>query len=230
MKKLTPLSENIFLQRHPLSLMGCQFGRNVTVIRLASGKLIIHSTADFTSTDVDAIRELGEPGWLIEATLYHDTLAKQGRAAFPDVDYLVPSRFPLADSLKATPLQPDALPAEWGDEVRLIAIEGAPKLSEIALFHRPSKTLVLADLLFNLPPTASRWSRFFLRVMSGIKKYPGMSRLLNFCIRDREAFQNSIRQLAALDFERIVVAHGDPIEIDAKDKFLDTIKMAGFSL
>jgi hypothetical protein len=37
-----------------------------------------------------------------------------------------------------------------------------------------------------------------------------------FVIRDKEAFKRSLKALLALDFERLVVAHSEPIEKDAK--------------
>ncbi len=42
-----------------MSLMGCRLGRNVTIVRLGSGKLLVHSSAPFSAQDVEAIRELG---------------------------------------------------------------------------------------------------------------------------------------------------------------------------
>ncbi|MGJ8723406.1 MAG: hypothetical protein ACSHYB_02525 [Roseibacillus sp.] len=230
MSALEPLTDNVFLQRHPLSIAGAQFGRNITVVRLSSGKLLIHSTADFTEEDAQAISELGEPAWLLEATLYHDTFAKEGRAAFPDIPYLVPKKFPEAESLNAQTLTPQNAPNEWARELEVIPIKGAPKLNELALYHSPSKTLILADLIFNLPPTTKGWTRFFLRALSGIKVYPGMSRLLKLCIKDREAFTHSLQQIADLDFEHIIVAHGDPILTDAKSKFIQAISQAGFQV
>jgi len=37
-----------------------------------------------------------------------------------------------------------------------------------------------------------------------------------FVIRDKEAFARSMSALLALDFERLVVAHWQPVETDAK--------------
>ena len=37
-----------------------------------------------------------------------------------------------------------------------------------------------------------------------------------FMLRDKAAFENSLKVLLALDFERLVVAHSEPIERDAK--------------
>ena len=45
----------------------------------------------------------------------------------------------------------------------------------------------------------------------------GISALYRFLvIRDKEAFARSMRALLAFDFERLVVAHSEPIETDAK--------------
>ena len=68
--------------------MGTEMGRTVTLIRLASGQLDIHSTAPFTAADVKEINALGQPAWLVEATRLHDTFAAAARAAFPALPYL----------------------------------------------------------------------------------------------------------------------------------------------
>ena len=91
MKSLTepqPLAENLWMLAYPLKMLGADLRRNVTLIRLRSGKVVIHSTAAFTPEDVAAIRALGEPGWLLDGILRHDTFAKEGREAFPGIPYL----------------------------------------------------------------------------------------------------------------------------------------------
>ena len=69
-----------------------------------------------------------------------------------------------------------------------------------------------------------------MRAAAGIRVYPGMSRLFRFMIKDRAAFAESMRTLAALDFERIVLAHGDPIVDDARATFRRIIGGHGFVL
>src|SRR3954452_13138518 len=91
--RIEPIGQNIWLLRYPLSLLGVSMGRNVTVMRLGGDELIIHSTAPFMTEDVAAIKALGQPGWLVEATLFHDTFAKQGRQAFPALPYFAPEGF-----------------------------------------------------------------------------------------------------------------------------------------
>ena len=82
---MKPLAENLWLLQYPLPVLGEYLGRNVTVIRLHSGELAIHSTAPFTPGDVAAISALGRPAYLVEGITLHDTFAKEGHDAFPNV-------------------------------------------------------------------------------------------------------------------------------------------------
>ncbi|MGI9242128.1 MAG: hypothetical protein ACR2RV_15120 [Verrucomicrobiales bacterium] len=218
---LEEIAPDFFLQRHPLRMAGCQMGRIVSVIRLGSGKLVIHSTAKFSESHVKEIEGLGEPGWLVEATYFHDTCARVGREAFPDIPYLVPPGFEGAGGLATSVLCP--APAEWGEELQVIEIGGMPKVREHAFYHRPSKTLILADLMFNLPPEVGRWTQIFLRATAGIRNYPDMSRLFRLMIKDRGEFISSMQRIIDLDFDKIVVAHGDPIIDDAKSRLLEVL-------
>jgi len=203
-------------------------GRNVSVIRLKSGKLIIHSTAPFSEADLSALRQWGTPTWLVEATNFHDTLARQGAAALPDLPYLVPPGFPLAAKLNGQPLDPP--PAEWADEVKIIPIDGMPKINEFAMFHPESKTLIVADLLFNIPESAGAFTLAFLQLISGIKTYPGNSRMFRSMIKDRDAFEGSLKDILELDFDRIIVGHGEPIEADAKETLRKIFHELGFAV
>jgi hypothetical protein len=220
------LAENIWVWRFPLVLLGTRIGRVVTVIRLER-RLLLHSTAPFSAEDVAAIRQLGEPGWLTEATLFHDTFARQGCSAFPNVPYLAPEGFDQLAQVRAVPLVP---PEEWSGEVELLELKGIPKIRETVLYHRPSRTLVVADLVFNLGPGPGTpaWTRLFMRCVGGVKCSLGMSRFFRFMIRDREAFQQSLRTMMEWDFDRLIVAHGDVVENGAKEKLKQAFAAAGF--
>lgn len=222
------LGPNLRLLSYPLNLFGMKVGRNVTLFRLRSGKLVIHSTAPFTEADVTAIREFGEPGWLLDATNFHDTLARPGVAAYPDLPYLVPEGFPLAGKLKTHPLE--EVPSEWKGELKVIKIDGMPSINEHAFYHPESKTLVIADLLFNLPDSVGAFTLGFLGLISGIKKHPGNSRMFRLAIKNREAFERSLQRLLALDFEQIIVAHGEPITDDAKETLARVFRDLGYAV
>ncbi|MDB6173285.1 MAG: Methanol oxidation protein [Chthoniobacteraceae bacterium] len=220
------IAENIWLLRFPLRLLGADVGRAVTVIRLRTGELFIHSSAPFTSADVSAIRALGTPRWLVEAALYHDTYAAAGHAAFPDLLYLAPPGFAEIAHVPSQSLENP--PAAWIGELEVLRLEGMPKAEEHVFFHRPSRTLIVGDLLFNIAPDASGWTRLLLRVGAGLKRFPGMSRVFRRMIKDRDAFSRSTRAMMKWDFKRIIVAHGEMIESGGKKNMADALHAAGF--
>jgi hypothetical protein len=87
------LAENVWVKNYPLALLGTDLGRTLTIIRLSSGRLVLHSMAPFSSTDLAEIRALGELSWLVEAMLLHDTYARHGRDTFPGITFLAPQGF-----------------------------------------------------------------------------------------------------------------------------------------
>ena len=220
------LAPNLWLLAYPLKMLGVNLGRNVTIIRLNAGKLIIHSTAPFTSPDVAAIRELGEPEWIVDTLLRHDTFAAQGRVAFPSARYLAPEGFSKDPGLRIEPLVPP--PAEWTEEVAVASVEGAPEFGEIVTLHRPTRTLIVADLIINFVGEQNLWAKLLLRIAAvGGKHDPGMTVPFKKAIRDEAAFAASLRTILSWDFDRIIVGHGTPIPAGGKEILRATIRNAG---
>jgi len=221
---LWPLAENLWLLAYPLKMMGADLRRNVTLIRLASGKLVIHSSAPFSPLDVSAIRNLGEPGWIVDGILRHDTFARQAREAFPDITYLGPDGFAEVVGFCTFPVTP--APAEWEHELLTLELAGAPKARDIAMLHVPSRTLILTELLFNFSSREPAITRFLLRLAVGSQYGPGVPRPIRFGIEDKEAFQASITTLLSWDFDRVIVGHGDVIETQGKEKVRQALQKA----
>ena len=223
---LTPIAENLWRLAYPLTILGADLRRNVTVIRLASGRLIIHSSGPFSAEDIAEIRALGQPAWLLEGILRHDTYAHEGRAAFPEVEYLAPDGFSEAVGFPTRPVLPP--PVEWAPEVLAAELALAPYAREIALLHVPSRTLILTEVVFNFPGDRSLWLGTILSVVLIGSRHFGMSRAVKFTIKDRTAFAASLEKIMAWDFDRIIVGHGDLIETGGKEKLRAAFAAAGF--
>ena len=220
------LDENLWLLSYPLPLLGADLQRNVAVIRLSSGDVVIHSTGPFTLEDVAAISSVGHPGWLLDTMLRHDTFAKRGRETFPDATYLAPEGFSKRVGFATGPLLP--VPTEWGGEIEIIRLDGVPIMEEHAVFHRPSRTLIVADLLFNFGPDAPAWTRLLMRLAVGAKHDPGMARSMRMTVKDDGALRRSLAAVEAWDFDRIIVGHGDPVPTDGKRRFAEALRAAGY--
>ena len=208
------VAENLWVLRYPQRLLGVAIGRTVTIIRLTSGKLVVHSSAPFSPEEVSAIGNRGVPGWLVDVSLFHDSFARDGSAAFPHLPYLAPEGFSKVSGVETEQLS--SPPAEWRTELQVLELAGMPKVREHAMFHTPSRTLIVADLLFNFGDGESAWTRFFARHVMRLNKLVGMSPFFRMMIRDRDAFRQSLDAIMAWDFDRVIVGHGEIIETGGK--------------
>lgn len=222
MPTINKFASSVFTLRYPLKLLGASLSRVVTIFRLKSGRLVLHSTGPFSPEDCSAIREIGKVQAIVEATNFHDTYSLEAMKQFVDSRYFAPSGFPFEDLLKPEPIENGE--DVWGDELIWELLAGAPRLNEWVCFHPESKTLVVADLLFNCRSDDFPGKVFF--AAAGIRGWPGNCRLFRMCIRDRKAFESSLNRVLAWDFERVIVAHGPPIVKDSKRIFTAAIRRA----
>ncbi len=219
------LADNLWFLQYELSLLGADLHRNVSVLRLGSGDLVIHSTGPFTPEDVAAIRALGTPRWMMDVMMRHDTFAKQGVEAFPEAVYLGPEGF---SEVVGFPVKPLINQPEWHGELEVLPLAGVPSMKEHVVFHSPSRTLIVADLFFDFGPDESAWTNFLMLLAVGKHHHPGVPRPLRMSVKDKEAFQGSLATMMAWDFDRLIPGHGDVIDTGAKSRVAEALKTAGF--
>lgn len=219
------LDQDLWLLSYPQIKLGVDLRRNVTVIRLKSGELIIHSTAPFSAEDIHAIHEMGTPAWLVDAMLHHDTYAHEGRVSFPDIPYLAPLGFSAHAGFATIPLLPP--PEAWKDEVDVLELQGMTGFQEHVFFHRASRTLIVADLMFNFGQDEPWWKEWLLKLAVTGDHNPGMSRAFKLAITDEAQFKSSVAGILAWDFDRVIVGHGEMIESGGKDMLISMLHQAG---
>lgn len=101
------------------------------------------------------------------------------------------------------------------------AVAGMPAVQEWVLFHQPSATLVVTDLVFNIRDP-SLLLGLTLR-LAGTYKRLAVSRLFLRACRDREALGASLDGVASWPLQRLVMAHGAPLLADARAPLLEAL-------
>ena len=86
----------------------------------------------FTVEDVAAIRRFGEPSWLVEATLMHDTFARQSAGRFPQTSVSRPSDLAKISGSPNPAAGPS--PADWADEIEVLKDRRTSKNRRARLF------------------------------------------------------------------------------------------------
>jgi len=92
--------------------------------------------------------------------------------------------------------------------------------NDVAWFHVASKTLILADLLFNLPATEQYSKSSKSANLPLLKKFDPYGSLHKNVAwgagRDKDAMKRDVKTVSEWDFDRIIMCHGDVIETGGK--------------
>lgn len=76
----------VWLVDYPVRYAGSTFGGKMTVIRLGSGKLILHSPCAIPPELKAAIEAIGEVGWLVAPGNFHHLHIAAAKHAFPEAE------------------------------------------------------------------------------------------------------------------------------------------------
>ena len=213
------LDENLWISGSPQRFVGIEVGARMTVIRLGSGQLLLHSPVAATPELVDEVKALGSVGCLVAPNRFHHLYLDQWQALFPEVPtYGAPGLDKKRPDLKIDVVLGEHPPAIWEETIGQVFARGFPMANEIVFFHRPSATLIATDLAFNIGPSSPLFSRVFFR-LGGAYGRLAPTLLERIMIRDRPAFRESLAAILEWPFERVIVAHGDVVETGGRAEF-----------
>jgi hypothetical protein len=208
---------------HPFSVGGLSLGARTSVIRDGDGNLALHSVGPLGDDSAAAIAALGPVTALIVPNLRHHLFVADARRRFPKAQLYAPAQLVAKrrDLRVDVPLPQDEagalarLPAALAAVLTPLPVGGMPRLDETAWLHRASRTLLLADLAFNLRPPAPWFTRTFMRWNGGFDRF-GPTRLLRTFIGDRALARQGITRMLAHELGRVVVGHGLVFEGDGR--------------
>jgi len=191
----------------------------MTVMRLASGELILHSPCIITAEIADEIAAIGPVAHLVAPGNFHHLHVADAQAAFPKAKtWLCPGIERKSPHLKYDGMLGDVSPVQWRGEIDQVLMRGTRIMREVAMFHRPSRTLILVDLIENftdVTPDVSGTLKFWFKYVLHMWNRPCFAPEYRLGWSNRVAAAESLRRILAWDFRQIVIAHGDLIERDA---------------
>lgn len=187
-----------------------------TVVRLPDRSLLLYSPVALDDAGAAALAAEGEVAHIIAPSLIHHLHAKAALERFPKATLHVTAGLAAKEPGLATgrEMGEAGAGAGWGDVIEAQLIAGAPRLGETVLFHRPSGTLMCADLLFNVTTHANFMTRMILAMMGTGGKQLTQSRVWKFGVKDRTAARASIDRLLAWPIQRVSPCHGEAAAVD----------------
>ena len=200
---------------------GIPLWHRMTVIRLTNGGLVVHSPTRLDLASQEEFQKIGPIVAIVAPSWWHDLYLREYLSAYPDAQlYGAPTLVRWNQSLSFAEILGDSAPSLWTHEIDQIHVLGIGLfLDEIVFYHRRSRSLVVAYLLFSL----SEKDAWITRTMGSlvIGPLPGCSfaRLYRPAVTDRRRMRTAVERILDWDFDQIIVGHGTVVENNGKEVF-----------
>lgn len=204
--------------------MAIRFGviplwHRMTVIQLDDNSILVHSPTKLDANISEDLAELGRVSSIVAPSWWHDMFLKPYMDSYPNADFYAPPTLIKwhPNWTFASALSSDA-PRKWDGQIDQLLIGGLGLfLDEAVFFHRRSRTLIVADLLFNI----SLEDAWITRVLAPAVIGRGccFAHIFRPVVLDSRLLRESIDRILDWDFEQMVVGHGAIVRSGGKEIF-----------
>ncbi|WP_373486547.1 DUF4336 domain-containing protein [Blastomonas sp.] len=219
--RLIPWGEGIWTVNGPevsYSLSGVTIPcpTRMTVVKLQDGSLWLHSPVSCDPELVTAVSALGPVSAIVAPNTLHYTFLADWVRAFPATStYAAPNlntKFPhIAFSVLG-----EQFSEKWRGDIDLHVV-ALGSFTEVVFFHRPSRTLIVTDLMQNFE--ASRVQGALVRTLLIVGGATGPNGRPSIEIRlaallHRAALRRGVEQMLAWEPTGIILSHGECYQTD----------------
>jgi hypothetical protein len=206
---LESIAEGVWAVARPLRFFGVEIGTRMTVVRLESGGLFVHSPIALDGATREAVDALGPVVAIVAPCSFHHLYVSDWTKAYPKASVAAaPGLERKRADISWSRVLGDDVPAdaEWRGELDQVFFSALPLQNEVVFFHRKSRTLLTSDVIFNLASHDSALTRAFSFMIA--PREPAPTLLERLLIRDRDAAREQISRMVAWEPERIIRADG----------------------
>ncbi|OBZ77221.1 hypothetical protein A0H81_02591 [Grifola frondosa] len=199
-------------------------GGRSTAVKLKNGDVWVLASTPLNEETKNKLGELGPVKWIIGADAVHHLYLGEFKKQYPDAKLIAVDEA-IAKKTKED-LKFDGV-NDAGTQIQHCYFSGF-KNKDVAFFHPASKSVIEADLLFNLPATeqySMTKSSGYFPASSNLNPYSWFHKRFAWSLGvDKEAMKRDVKTVAGWNFERIIPCHGDVIEKNANTAWREAYK------
>jgi hypothetical protein len=211
---LKPVARDVWIADGPeIDLYRMPFPTRMTVVRLSSGDVWLHSPIAFSGALLDALQEIGPVRHIVAPNWLHYAYVQDWADAVPAAEtWAAPGVAERAEGrgvrLRIDHLLTDAAPEGWATDLEQMIVPGSRIHREAVFFHVASRTLILTDLIENFEAGKLPWHlRITTYVVGNQDPNGSMPRDMRLTF-DKPKLAGAVRRMIDWAPERVILAHG----------------------
>jgi hypothetical protein len=211
----------IYIVEYPIRYGGLDLFSRMTLVRLSDGKLWVHSPCNVDTQLKSEIDKLGEVAYILAPGDFHHLHVAEFQNLYPKAEtFLCPGLEKKRADLNFDWILGNRPDQRWHGEFEQVVIQGTRIISEVAFVHKPTRMLILVDLLENIGDDytheAGALLKFWWKAVFHMWNNPKAAPEYQIAWGDKEIVRKGLEKILSWDFERIILAHGNLIESNAK--------------
>ena len=217
--RLSAFGPDIWIVDGPtVSFFSFPYPTRVTLVRLGDGALFVCSPIALAAELKTEVETLGEPKFLVSPNKLHHLFLAEWKAAYPQAKlFASPGLRRRRRDLTFDADLIDAADPGWAGDIDQVLFKGSFAMTGAVFFHRASRTAIFADLIQCLPRDLVKGWRGVLARLGGIAEpNPGIPADWRASFLGRKAARAALTRVLAWDIERVVIAHGAPVQRDGR--------------
>ena len=218
MNQLSEYIQNeIWILEYPIRFFGMDLFARMTIIKLSNGDLWIHSPCKIDNSLKQQIDKIGEVKYIVAPGTFHHLHVTDFQQNYPDAEtYICPGLERKRPDINFEWILGNRPDHRWENEIDQVLIYGTRIIWETVFFHKPSKTLILTDLLENIGDDYQHPSglllRFWWKVVFRMWNNPKAAPEYQIGWGNKAVVKRCLNYILAWGPERVVIAHGELLE------------------
>ena len=201
-----------------ITIVGFHYPTRMAIIRLSNGGLFIWSPILLTHSLQAEVDAVGQVQQIIAPNSLHHLFVPEWKRAYPAAKvFAAPGLRKKRDDIVFDADLGSAPSPDWVGEIDQALMHGNLITTEVVFFHAKSGTVLFTDLIQQLPTNLiSGWRAIVARIDLMVGPEPSVPRKLRVAFANRRAARKSLQRVLAWPAQKVLMAHGTPVETDAQ--------------